>query len=59
VRAEVRYEGSYEGGERFPHVYGPIDLEAVVDVVALPAGAEGRYALPSEIAVLERRYSTR
>jgi uncharacterized protein (DUF952 family) len=59
VRAEIRYEGSHEGGERFPHVYGPIDLDAVVDVVALPADAAGRYVLPSEIALLERRYSTR
>jgi uncharacterized protein (DUF952 family) len=59
VGAEIRYERSHEGGERFPHVYGPIDLDAVVDVVALPADARGRFALPSEIAVLERRYSTR
>ncbi|MFJ1971911.1 DUF952 domain-containing protein [Streptomyces sp. NPDC087903] len=30
--AEVRYEAPEPGGERFPHVYGPIAVDAVVDV---------------------------
>jgi uncharacterized protein (DUF952 family) len=57
ITADVRYEGSREDGPRFPHVYGPIDLDAVVDVVDFPRGAGGRYVLPSEVAALERRYS--
>jgi uncharacterized protein (DUF952 family) len=57
LAAEVRYEGSLEDGPRFPHVYGAINLDAVVDVVALPLGAGGRYALPSEVVLLERRYA--
>ena len=28
----LRYEASEPGGEEFPHVYGPIPAEAVVDV---------------------------
>jgi glutathione S-transferase len=30
------------GSERFPHVYGPIDLDAVVDSAAVPVGPDGR-----------------
>ncbi|MFF6997244.1 DUF952 domain-containing protein [Streptomyces sp. NPDC008313] len=30
----VRYEAAEPGGEEFPHVYGPIPVEAVVDVEA-------------------------
>ncbi len=56
LEPEVRYEGSWDGGPRFPHVYGAINLDAVVDVVALPLGSSGRYALPSEVVLLERRY---
>jgi uncharacterized protein (DUF952 family) len=30
-------------GERFPHVYGPIEAEAVVAVIPLQRGADGRW----------------
>ncbi|MBN0047982.1 DUF952 domain-containing protein [Streptomyces actuosus] len=32
LAAPVRYEAPEPGGEEFPHVYGPIPVEAVVDV---------------------------
>jgi uncharacterized protein (DUF952 family) len=56
LSAELRYESSHEDGPQFPHVYGPIDLDAVVDVVDFPPDADGRYVLPPEIAGLQRRY---
>jgi glutathione S-transferase len=31
----------------FPHIYGPIDLEAVVAVAALERGADGRFVQPA------------
>ena len=43
------YEDTYNHGSEFPHVYGPINLDAVVDVVAFPAGADGLFTLPEEI----------
>ncbi|MEU8982102.1 DUF952 domain-containing protein [Streptomyces sp. NPDC048309] len=35
--APLRYEAMKPGGEEFPHVYGPIPVEAVVDVEAWDA----------------------
>lgn len=34
-------------GDLFPHVYGPINLDAVVRVVDLEANSDGKYNLPS------------
>jgi uncharacterized protein (DUF952 family) len=44
--AGVRYEEQPAGG--YAHVYGPIDTEAVVDVLALPF-EDGHYRLPEEL----------
>jgi len=33
----------------FPHVYGPIPLSAVVAVVPLQAGTDGRFVWPTEL----------
>jgi len=44
--AEVRYEEM--GARAYPHVYGGIGREAVLDVVALPR-ADGRYRLPDAL----------
>jgi hypothetical protein len=44
--AEVRYEEMPSGV--FPHVYGPVEREAVVDVLSLPR-EEGQYVLPEEL----------
>ena len=44
VDAEVVVEES-SSGERFPHVYGPIPVAAVVSVEPVPMGADGRLDL--------------
>ena len=33
-------------GDLFPHVYGPINLDAVVQVLDLQANPDGKYSLP-------------
>jgi uncharacterized protein (DUF952 family) len=33
-------------GEHFPHVYGPIDRAAVVEVLPLERGPDGRWVFP-------------
>jgi glutathione S-transferase len=42
----VRYEEA-EGGERFPHIYGPVPKAAVVSVTPLRCGADGLLELPT------------
>lgn len=42
LSAEVRVEATDGGTERFPHIYGPLDLDAVIDSVPVPLGADGR-----------------
>ncbi len=49
VEPEIRYE-SAPGGERFPHIYGPLDLAAVTRCLALEPGADGSFSLPPELA---------
>ncbi len=43
VPSEIRYEGE---AERFPHVYGPVPVEAVTAVWEFAPGPDGRFALP-------------
>jgi uncharacterized protein (DUF952 family) len=43
LQAPLRYEAPAEapaGNERFPHIYGPLNLDAVVAVQAFAAGAK-------------------
>ena len=47
--APVVFEDCYETGERFPHIYGPIDPEAVVSVEAFPPDSAGRFTWESSV----------
>lgn len=48
LRAPVRYENLEDGNQLFPHLYGPLNLEAVVRVLPFQPDAEGRFRLPEE-----------
>lgn len=53
VHAEIRYESPVPGAaEPFPHLYGPLNLDAVVKVIDFPPGADGVFTLPAEVAAL-------
>jgi uncharacterized protein (DUF952 family) len=43
--AQLKWEPS-RGGALFPHLYGLLDLAAVIKVEALPLGADGRHIFP-------------
>lgn len=43
------YEDSYGHGS-FPHIYGPINLDAVIKAVAFPCGDDGSFELPAELS---------
>jgi uncharacterized protein (DUF952 family) len=50
LTASVKYE-NLEGGQRlFPHVYGTVNLDAVIKVVEFPPLADGTFALPPGLA---------
>ena len=40
---EVRFERAGAGGEAFPHVYGPVNVDAVFEVAPYRPGADGRF----------------
>jgi len=40
------YEDCYETGIAFPHIYGPLKIDAVVDVIDFPPQADGTFVLP-------------
>ncbi len=49
VQAEIVYEDCYESGQEFPHIYGPLNLDAVVKVVDFPPNADGSFSLPGKL----------
>jgi uncharacterized protein (DUF952 family) len=49
VKAEIVYE-NLEGGEQlFPHIYGELNHDAVVNVSAFRPGADGTFTLPADL----------
>ncbi len=54
VEADIIYEDLYGNGEEFPHIYGPLNVGAVFNVVDFPARDDGTFFLPPEIAAYRR-----
>jgi uncharacterized protein (DUF952 family) len=48
VSAEVKWEAA--GDQIFPHIYGPLNLDAVVRVLDFPRRADGEFVMPPELA---------
>jgi uncharacterized protein (DUF952 family) len=48
LRAEVRFEAA--DGDSFPHLYGPLNLDAVVDAFPLPVAEDGTIGIPAGLA---------
>ena len=46
VAAEIRYENLEGGTQLFPHIYGALDVDAVVAVHDFPPSADGSFARP-------------
>ncbi len=49
LEATLRFEPGVHntaGDALFPHVYGPINLDAVTQVVPFPCGTDGLFSLP-------------
>lgn len=48
LTAKLVYEDCYESGEQFPHIYGPLNLDAVTGFVYFPPNPDGTFSLPAE-----------
>jgi uncharacterized protein (DUF952 family) len=47
VKAEIRYENLEGGQELFPHIYGELNTDAVVQIAEFAPGADGYFTLPA------------
>ena len=46
VQADIVYEDCYESGQAFPHVYGRLNLDAILQVIPFPPNKDGTFSLP-------------
>jgi uncharacterized protein (DUF952 family) len=46
LKASVRYEAPDAGAEKYPHIYGPLPVNAVTGVIAVGRDSAGRLLLP-------------
>lgn len=47
LSAKLVFEDLYQSGQNFPHIYGPLNLDAVSAVVPFPPQPDGTFILPS------------
>jgi uncharacterized protein (DUF952 family) len=51
----LRWEpGADLATELFPHIYGPINLDAVLHVIDFEPGPDGKFHLPKSLEIAER-----
>ncbi|MCP5364948.1 MAG: DUF952 domain-containing protein [Hyphomicrobiales bacterium] len=48
----VVYENLEGGDEAYPHIYGPLNVDAVVSTFSLQCGKDGSFFPPAELAKL-------
>jgi uncharacterized protein (DUF952 family) len=46
VQARLVYEDCYDSGMAFPHIYGPLNLNAVRAAIPFPPNEDGTFSLP-------------
>jgi uncharacterized protein (DUF952 family) len=47
VESEIRYDGTE--GEKYPHIYGPLNVDAVVKALDFRPRNDGKFTLPEAI----------
>jgi len=52
LNSELIYEGEFKGYTDFPHVYGPINMDSVTDVLEFHSEVLKGYVLPAELRKL-------
>jgi uncharacterized protein (DUF952 family) len=48
VKAEIRYEG-VDPNNLFPHIYGELNIDAVIQATDLETNPDGSFIVPSEL----------
>jgi uncharacterized protein (DUF952 family) len=48
LQPEIRYEG-IDANNLFPHIYGELNIDAVVQEIDLDSGTDGFFTLPAEL----------
>lgn len=55
LRAELRYEApdgpAVAGESLFPHIYGPLNIDAVTAVLDFEPGPDGLFTMPGEVGL--------
>ncbi|HQJ56531.1 MAG TPA: DUF952 domain-containing protein [Caldisericia bacterium] len=52
ITSEIKYENLEGGSELFPHIYGPLNIDAVIKVLKFEPGIDGNFTLPEELSNL-------
>ena len=53
VSAEIKYEAPPGSREAFPHIYGPLNTDAVIKVVGFLPDDAGLFTLPADVTAPE------
>jgi uncharacterized protein (DUF952 family) len=48
VHAEIKYE-TVEGFGAFPHIYGELNADAIVQIIDFPPNSDGTFSLPNHL----------
>jgi len=46
LRSNMQEENLIGGQEKYPHIYGPLNLDAVISAAAFEKGADGKFHFP-------------
>jgi uncharacterized protein (DUF952 family) len=49
VKAPVKWEDFKNCGVKFPHIYGELNLDAIVEVIDFPTNDDGTFILPHQL----------
>lgn len=45
LRSELKYDSDEQSGEQFPHIYGPLNIDAVIDKIPVHAEQDGHFEI--------------
>lgn len=53
TKSKIVYEDTENFGQLFPHIYGPLNLDAIIKVIDLNSEEDGQFILPDELVEQE------